>query len=65
MQLKLALLNPGCMKKLLGSLKQNTQAWASPSEEHPDVIGLGISILFSLSKLCVSLKCSRVKSLLF
>ena len=47
MQLKLALLNFGCIKKLLGSSKQNTQAWASPSEEHPDVIGLGISILFS------------------
>ena len=47
MQLKLALLNSGCMKKLLGSLKQNTQAWASPPEEHPDVIGPGISILFS------------------
>lgn len=55
MQLKLALLNPGCMKKLLGSLKQNTQAWASPPEEHSDVIGLGISIFFfSLKALCES-----------
>ena len=47
MQLKLALLNFGCIIKLLGSLKQNTQAWASPPEEHSDVIGLDINILFS------------------